>query len=329
MSGRPVIVVDIHPELVAELFDDELLARLGHVGEVVGTTGNASPADRGHADILVTGWGTVPLPGHRGPRDPLRLVVHSAGTVRCLVPKSLLADGVRLSHAAAGMVRSVAELALYFTLAQLRSLHSVDRRMHGAQDWRAAAETGLGSTVAGSLIGVIGASRVGRDYIALVRALGAAVLVYDPYLPAADAARLGAEQTSLDDLLRRSRVVALHAPVTEETRGMIDAERLALMPDGGILVNTARAALLDGPALIRELRTGRLSAALDVFDTEPLPAGDALWKLPNVLLTPHLGAATGHSRRAQGTLVTEEIERFCRGDSLQHEITEETYDRLA
>lgn len=324
MTAQPTILLDLRRDREDELFDDALRARLTGLGTLVRAEGDAGARRR--ADILVTGWGSAPLPAHRADTGRLRFVVHSAGTIRRLVPKSLVADGVRLSHAAAGMARSVAELALYFTLSHLRDPHTVSRTMRRDRDWRRATPAGLGQTVADTRIG---ASQVGRVYIELVRALGAVVPVYDPYLSAADAERLGVVPTPLEELLRGCPVVALHAPVTDESRGMLSAERLALIPDGGILVNTARSALLDGAALVRELRSGRLSAALDVFDEEPLPADSELWGLPNVTLTPHIGAVTLHSRRAQGAIVVEEVERFCRGAALEHEIHQATYDRLA
>jgi phosphoglycerate dehydrogenase-like enzyme len=331
MTGKPKIVLDLAQSLEVTLFDAVLLDRLGALGALTRTTpgAEADAAARLDADILVTGWGSAPLPAHSADAGRIRLIAHSAGTVRRLVPKSLLGDGIRLTHASAGMARSVAETALYFTLGLLRSLHGVDQAMRGQRDWRQAESFGLGRTVAGTRIGVIGASRVGRVYIELVRALGATVVVHDPYLSEEEAEQLGVDTVPLDMLLRTCPVVALHAPVTDETRGMLSAERLAMIPDGGILVNTARSALLDSAALSATLRAGRLSAALDVFDDEPLPGDSELWDLPNVVLTPHIAGATLHSRQLQGKIVVEEIERHVQGLPLVHEIHPSTYDRLA
>ncbi|MFC4496280.1 hydroxyacid dehydrogenase [Streptomyces ovatisporus] len=328
MTGRPRIAVDLAPSLEESLFDAALLDRLESVGTLVRTAGTDT-ALRRQADILVTGWGTPPLPPRRAGTGRIRFIAHSAGTVRPLVPKSLLAEGVRLTHASAGMARSVAEAALYFTIGQLRSLHRVEHAMRHGRDWQEAGSYGPGRTVAGTRVGVIGASRVGRIYIELVRALGAAVAVSDPYLSEQEAVRLGVRLMPLDELLRSCPVIALHAPVTEETRGMLDAERLAMIQDGGILVNTARSALLDTAALTRMLREGRLSASLDVFDDEPLPQESELWELPDAVLTPHIAGATLDSRRHQGTIVVEEIERYVRGLPLEHEIHVAAYDRLA
>ncbi|MGC4938707.1 hydroxyacid dehydrogenase [Kribbella sp. DT2] len=318
------LYVDLPSDLEGELFGPEELTRLEGFGQVIRGGGN-----RLDADVLVTGWGSEPLPAEPGPR--LKLVVHSAGTIRHLVPPELLDRGVRVSQASAGMAQSVAELALFMTISRLRDLDQIDRVMTTNlrdQAWHNA-DFGLGRTLAGTTVGVIGASRVGRAYLKLVVASGAQVLLYDPYLDEREAKELGARLVPLEHLLSTSAVVALHAPVTDETRLMLDAKNLALIPDRGVLINTARSALVDTEALLEELRKGRLSAALDVFDSEPLPADSEWWRLPNVLLTPHLGAQTWHSRRTQGAIVVDEIRRFLAGLELRHEVRGDTYDLMA
>lgn len=314
--------VDLPSELEAELFGPEELTRLEGFGQV------SRSGERLDADILVTGWGSQPLPADPGPR--LKLVVHSAGTIRHLIPPELL-DQVRVSQASAGMAQSVAELALFMTISRLRDLDQIDRVMTtNLRDhaWHNA-DFGLGRTLAGTTVGVIGASRVGRAYLKLVVASGAQALLYDPYLDEREAKELGARLVPLELLLSSSAVVALHAPVTDETRLMLDAKNLALIPDRGVLINTARSALVDTEALLKELRNGRISAALDVFDHEPLPADSEWWRLPNVLLTPHLGAQTWHSRRTQGAIVVDEIRRYLAGLELRHEVRADTYDLMA
>jgi phosphoglycerate dehydrogenase-like enzyme len=320
-----VVFVDLPPELETDLFGGDLARRLEPLAEVRHRTGTAA-GDRLAADVLITGWGSRPLPADPGER--LKLVVHSAGTIRSLIPAELLDRGLRVSQASAGMAQSVAELAVFMTISRLRDLDRVDRVMTGQRDWFGA-DVGLGRTLAETTIGVIGASRVGRAYLKLVVAAGAEVLLHDPYLDETEAKQLGARLVPLDALLSESAVVALHAPVTAETRSMLGAAELARIPDGGVVVNTARSALVDTAALLAELRTGRLSAALDVFDEEPVPADSEWWRLPNVLLTPHLGARTAHSRRTQGAIVVDEIRRYCAGRELRHEVFPATYDLMA
>jgi phosphoglycerate dehydrogenase-like enzyme len=324
----PRILLDLTTELNDELFDDARRSRLDSLGVVDGPTRLGDAEERLDYDIVVTGWGSAPFADHRDESSKLSLVAHSAGTIRKIVPKSLIADGVRATQAASGMAVSVAEHALYLTQALMRDLHSVEERMR-ARDWNGALSFPLGRSIAGSRIGVIGASRVGRAYIEHITGMGADVLVSDPYLSLDDARDMGVRLVPLDELMRSCPVVALHAPVTDETRGMITAERLAMLPDGGIFVNTARSAIVDTPALVRELRSGRLKAALDVFDTEPLPLDDPLWELPNVILTPHIAAMTTHSRSTQADVIIDEIDRFVHGGELVFEISPANYDRLA
>jgi phosphoglycerate dehydrogenase-like enzyme len=318
-----VVFVDLPPKLETELFGADLAGRLAPLAEVRHRTGSAAD-ERLAAEVLITGWGSRPLPMDPGER--LKLVVHSAGTIRSLISPGLLDRGLRVSQASAGMAQSVAELAVFMTISRLRNLDLVDRVMTGRREW---ADLGLGRTLAESTIGVVGASRVGRAYLKLVVAAGADVLLHDPYLDESEAKQLGARLVPLDVLLSESAVVALHAPVTAETRSMLGAPELALIPDGGVVVNTARSALVDTAALLAELRTGRLSAALDVFDEEPIPADSEWWRLPNVLLTPHLGAQTQHSRRTQGAIVVDEIRRYCTGLDLRHEVLPATYELMA
>jgi D-3-phosphoglycerate dehydrogenase len=133
-------------------------------------------------------------------------------------------------------------------------------------------------------VGVVGLGRIGRQVAGLTRALGFGVLAVDPYAAAPD----GVQVTSLEDLLRRSDLVTLHAPLTSETRHLIRAETLQLMRPGGQLVNTCRGGLVDEDALAEALESGHLAgAALDVFENEPLAASSPLRALPQVLLTPH------------------------------------------
>ncbi|MFI6125228.1 NAD(P)-dependent oxidoreductase [Streptomyces sp. NPDC051064] len=195
-------------------------------------------------------------------------------------------------------------------------------------DWAAASEAPPRHEIHGSDIGVIGASRTGRAYIRMVRAMGARVRVTDPYLSDADARELGVESVPLETLLTGSPIVAVHAPVTEETHRMLGAEQLALMPDGAGLVNTARAWLVDQDALLAELTTGRLDAALDVFDAEPLPIGHPFRSLPNVLLTPHQAAGSVECRQRLGASAVNEVLRLLAARPPVHAVTADALVRL-
>jgi phosphoglycerate dehydrogenase-like enzyme len=327
------IVMSVRPAVRALLFSADSLRRLEACGELVilDDPGDADAllAVLPEAEVLITSWGAVPLTEQVLAKAPrLRLIAHSASSVKYFVTDAVFDRGIRLTQAGQGMARPVAEVSLAFTLVMLNRIHRLDHGMRSGAPWPVTGDGTSQHGIAGSRIGVVGASRTGVEYIGLARALGAEVVVYDPYLSDERATELGVQRVELDELMRTSRVVALHAPVLPETYQMIGRKELALMPDGAALVNTARSWLVDSAALLAELRTGRIDAALDVYDTEPLPLDDPLRTLPNVLLTPHRAAATVEGYLALGDLVATEVERHTSGQPLHHEITQESLARM-
>lgn len=331
------VVVAVPAALRAEMFDAPAVDRLTEAARVLGGVvawpeGGAAAASGSwpSARVLVTSWGQPPLDAALLDRLPaLRLVAHTGASVRPFVTPEVFRRGIAVTQAGQGMARSVAEVALVFTLALLHQVPRFDHALHAGARWDLAEAAPPRHEVLGTTVGVVGASRTGRAHIALLRALGAEVLVADPYLTVGEAAALGVTTLPLDDLLRRSRVVALHAPSLPETRHLIDARRLALLPRGAGLVNTARSWLVDEAALLAELRTGRIDAALDVFDEEPLPVDHPLRALPNVLLTPHHAAGTVEGRLRQGGIVADEVLRHARGAELEHAVTTADLERMA
>jgi phosphoglycerate dehydrogenase-like enzyme len=319
------------PSVREMVFSSQSLARLERLGELVvlddPTDADALVAGLPETDVLITSWGATPLTAevldHAG---RLRLIAHSASSVKHFVTDEVFRRGIRITQAGQAMARPVAEVSLAFTLTMLHRIHRFDHALHDGAAWLDAPPQ---HGIAGSRIGVVGASRTGVEYIAMVVALGADIVVHDPYLTDERAAELGVRRTDLDELLRTSRVVALHAPTLPETHRMIGARELALMPDGSSLVNTARSWLVDSDALLAELRTGRIDAALDVFDEEPLPSGSPLRGLPNVLLTPHRAAGTVECYLEMGDIVAAEIERYMSGSPLRYELTEAALARMA
>ncbi|WP_084734585.1 hydroxyacid dehydrogenase [Actinophytocola xinjiangensis] len=273
-------------------------------------------------EILVTGWGLPALGAELLDRAPnLRLVAHLGASVKFLVTEELFARGVRVTQAGQAMARPVAEVALAFTLSLLHQLPRFDHALHTGARWAAAEQAPARHEILDCPIGVVGASRTGRAYLDLVRALGARVSISDPHCT-------DEPVLPLEDLLTSSRIVALHAPVLPETHHLLGARELALLPDGAGVVNTARSWLVDERALLAELRTGRLDAALDVFDDEPLPPDHEFRRLPNVLLTPHQAAGTVEGRVRQGRIVLAEIDRYRAGQPLRHEVTPDQLPRI-
>lgn len=311
-----MIAVSLTPELREMFLPPPIWADLVKLGPVV-------PMEE--AEALVTGWETPRLDAETLARAPrLRLVAHTGAAVGFLVSDALWDRGVKVTQTGAAMAPAVGEVSLAFTLSLLHQLHRFDHDLRSGASWTAArAHARPRRELRGSVVGVVGASRTGRAYLELVRPLGARLLLTDPLIGADEAAALGAELVPLDDLLSRSDVVALHAPAIPATRHLIGRGELALLRDGAALVNTARSWLVDSDALLDELRSGRIDAALDVFDEEPLPVDSPLRALPNVLLTPHQAAGTVEAQWRQGRSTVEEIARFLAGEPLRQEITRE------
>lgn len=329
----PRIYAPLTQDMYDLLFSPEDKARLASLGELtveaVGSTEALAKKVDG-VDIVVTGWSSPALPIAECLAAGVKMVAHSAGSIKHIAPRELVDNGVALSQSAAAMAPAVAEMSLTLCLALLRHIHLHDRVLQTTRDWRAAKKPGLGLALKDRRIGVVGASRAGVEYIQMVRGLRAEdVSVYDPYLSEERAAELGVRRRDLNELFAYCDVIAVHAPTTPETKHLIGAEQLALLADDSVIVNTARSWVTDQDALLTELRKGRLRAGLDVFDVEPLAADSGFYDLPNVIVIPHEAGATVEARFLQGRIAVDEVERFVHGEPLQHAVTSENYDRLA
>ncbi len=203
----------------------------------------------------------------------------------------------------------IAEHAIALMLNALRRIPEMDRAMRAGR-WSNEPIRGA----RGLTLGVVGLGAIGSRTAVLGRALGMDVLAWTFGADEGRAARVGASAVELDGLLGRADVVSLHLRVSAETCGLIDSRRLGLMKHDAVLVNTARAALVDRDALLGALTERRIAAAgLDVFHTEPLLPDDPLLKLPNVVLTPHVGSNIAHVVARGLMAAVANIENFLKG----------------
>jgi D-3-phosphoglycerate dehydrogenase len=196
--------------------------------------------------------------------------------------------GVAVANSPAHCTEDVAEHALALILAVTRQVVVGDRTLSSG-GW--GADGSAHRRIQGATVGVVGLGRIGRRVADLCGAFGAQVLGHDPVVGEVPGVRM----VPFAELLQRSDIVSLHVPTTPATRGLVDADALALMRDGAVLVNTGRGEVVDEAALLAELEARRLWAALDVFGTEPLPAGHPLRGAPQTVLTPHTGASSDAS----------------------------------
>lgn len=335
---KPPILVLPRTALYQKLFNPSADARLREMaaprfndGEAEWSTEQLSRYVDGNTEVLITGWGSPKLTDAVLDRAPnLKLVAHSAGSVKFMLDEKLLERGIKVSTAGAAMVRPVSEMTVMLCLLMLRPIHEMDAAMRAGGTWTEMKVAGVGDELASQTVGVIGAGQIGKRVIQLLRAWDVAVNVFDPFYTAEQAAGAGTRKCgTLNELMACSRIVTLHAPILPDTRHMIGREQLAQMRDGSILINTARAWLVDYGALEAELRAGRLRCATDVFDVEPLPLDDRWRSMPNVLVTPHIASYTRQCFHRQGDITLDEIERFVAGAPLKYEVTPEAYKIMA
>ena len=215
--------------------------------------------------------------------------------------------GIEVIPAVGVNARSVAEYVVTSTMLLLRYSHySVSRALAEGRWTRPPRPEG--HEVACRTLGLIGFGSIGQLTGRLASRLDMRVVAYDPSLRSEAAIDFECQMLSLEALLATSDAVSLHVPLMPETRGLINAERLALMQPGAVLINAARGSIVDEAALAQALSEGRIrAAALDVFDDEPLPSGSVLAGVPNLLLTPHVAGVTADSELRVGEFVAERI----------------------
>ncbi|HEY6122129.1 MAG TPA: hydroxyacid dehydrogenase [Pyrinomonadaceae bacterium] len=327
LPDRPSLLVLATDVLFEHFLSEQGRARLSEVCDWSRYSGREdSPGLRDRiaaSDALMTTWHSPFLRAEMlGANPRVRLIAHCGGEVKSRADQQVL-ELIIVTNAAEPMAQPVAEMALTLMLTLVRRIPEYASEMR-AGICRTNEVASEGETIKERKIGLIGFGRIGQAFSNLIRPLGARLFVADPYRSSEIVQAHEGRPVSLDELLSVCSVVVLAAGLTPETRNLLDKKRLALMADGSYLINIARGGLIDMEALLAELRTGRLTAALDVTDPfEPLPVDHELRRLPNVLLTPHIAAGGIEMRRAIGDVAVAEVCRFFRGEPLQNVVTPE------
>lgn len=294
-------LIDLHEETIVDLTstDASVLSKL---------------------DLLITGWSAPRLDRAALERLPsLRAVVHAAGSVKAHLHSEVWERGIQVSSATAFNAIPVAEYTLaMILLASKRALslaHEYAQRQRFIDVGRCYEDIGSN----GLEVGLIGASAIGRRVLQLLQHHDLRPVVYDPYVSAADIAALGARKACLEEVMT-CPVVSIHAPSSPQTKRMVGARELVLMPEGGTLINTSRGSLLDHDALMDHVLPGRIFAVLDVSDPEPMPQGHPFYSCPHVLLTPHVAGSHGNELPRLGLAAVEEVARLVKGLPLRHPV---------
>jgi glyoxylate reductase len=269
-------------------------------------------APRPDVEALVVANEPVPLDLLPG----LRLVANYSVGYDRIGLEELTHRGIAVTNTPGVLSAATADLTFALILAARRRVVEGDALVRAGK-WQAGWANGIVSEeLTGSTLGIVGLGRIGEAVVRRAQGFELRVLYAQRTRLETDLA----EYRELDALLEESDLVSIHTPLTPETRGLIDARRLALMRDGACFINTARGEIVEEAALVAELVSGRLRAGLEVFAHEPnVPA--ELLRLQNVVLTPHLGSATRQTREAMTRVVVDNVLAFERGDPLLTPVT--------
>ena len=325
----------MRPGMARTMFGGDDLARLREAADL---RGPCDPADGEslhealrEAAAVITCWGSPRFDEQLLAAAPhLRLIAHSAGTVKPHVRDAVFDRGILVTTAAAALAVPVAQYTVAMMVALLKQIPWLIAAQSRNDQEEIARRLPHVRELQEMEVGLVGASRVGREVIRLLGSYpNLTIRLSDPFLEENEARQLGVDMCSLDDVCR-CEVVSIHAPNLPETRHMFDARLLSLLPDHAVFINTSRGALVDEAALVAEVRRRPLYALLDVTDAEPAAPDSLLRSEPNILLTPHIAGVTPRSggvdrpaARAMGRLAIEEVLRFLRHEPLQHEVTRE------
>ncbi|MDF2926939.1 MAG: hydroxyacid dehydrogenase [Paenibacillaceae bacterium] len=309
-------------------FNQAVLNRLQGMCEVefLNQANNLKDRVRGK-DIILTSWGSPKLTKEvLEEADSLKFYGHAAGTVVPYIDSGIFTKGIKIVNGNVALARSTAECTLMLMLAGTWKIkENMNKTRLGIwSDLKGDKPSGLYRKT----VGIVGLGEISREVIRLIAPFECRILLYSPHCTAGEANDLQVELCSLEELLVQSDIISLHNTLTEKTRGMISDAELSQIKDGALFVNTARGPIVQQEALKKHVINGRIYAALDVYEEEPLPPDSEWTKFDNVIATPHCGGYSEYWMGKISTVIVDEIERFLHGRPLQYEITEERFTRL-
>ena len=306
MSEGPVVVV---ADPIDRTALDRLRAGPCRVVDVSGDPSGLAEA-LGRADMLVVRSRTKVTRELLGKAPRLTLVARAGVGVDNVDQVAAAERGIRVVNAPAAATASVAELSLALYLMLVRGLLPAISSTKAGR-WERGAH---GHELAGKTVGFVGYGRIAREVARRLEPFGSATIAFDPFVKTSGDRT---EMVAWSDLLRRADIISLHAALTPENRHLLDARAFAQAKPGAYLVNVARGPLVEEAALLSALKSGQLAgAALDVFEVEP-PVNRELLELPNVIVTPHIGAMTVEGQGRAGAWIVDEVLRAVRGEPLQ------------
>jgi len=265
----------------------------------------------GEADIVIVGWSHL-TEDVLDSAEKLKMVSIWATSCHYADLEAAEKKGIVVTHVPGYATEAVAEHVFALLLASIRKLLLADRHVRmGEFDWRPFG----GTELAGKTLGVIGTGAIGRRVAEIAKAFKMKILAFDKYPDLKKAEEIGMKYVDLQTLLRESDVITLHLPLTPETEGLIGEKEIAAMKNGAVLVNTSQGKIIDEKALIEALKSRKIAyAGLDVFEEEPPPKDNPLFKLENVVLSPHIGFNTVEAAKRCTDICIDNVVKFLEGN---------------
>lgn len=331
--SSPRLIVCAGPDLFKSFFTAAQRKRLSRLFEWRrdGAQKPTALKNLSQAQGLITTWDSPKFAEELLALAPnLRIIAHCGGEVKARFARRLF-DDLTITTAPVPMARATAEMGATLLLYCARNVDFYREQLRGRSNriYQDLHLHGSSESIVGQAVAMIGFGRIGRAVVDLLRGFDLQWQVYDPYVPKTLAHQYPVRMVGLTSLLSRAHLLVLTAALTDETRGLLNRQRLARLPDKAAIINVARGGLIDLDALTREVQRKRLRCALDVTDPqEPLPVDHPLRRLPGAILTPHVAAANRQVRHDIADVVMDDLERFFRGRVMRNRVTTAMLDRM-
>ncbi len=289
----------------------------------------ANPSLLNDAEVIFSGWGMPSMDTEFLDNAPnLKIVFYGSGTVKYFITDQVWERNIRITSAFAANAIPVAEFTLGQIILSLKSVwhHSTDIKKQRTFERSRC----FGPGIYGSTVGLISLGMIAQHLCGLLKPFNVNVIAYDPYIDQQTAQRLNVEMCSLDDVFRLSDVVSLHAPLSDQTIGMIQGRHLAMMKPYTTFINTARGAIIREDEMIDVLaKRPDITALLDVTDPEPPLETSPLYDLENVILTPHIAGSMGDECMRMGEYMLQELLCYLNNKPLKWELTKSEIEIMA
>ncbi|MCD6220661.1 hydroxyacid dehydrogenase [bacterium] len=285
-----------------------------------------------NSTIIITSWGSPEITSSIFKSAPdLKFIMHAAGSIKPYIKKEVMKKGVRVSSGSGVLGKFVAITTLGLILVSVKKIFWWSDFIKETGKWREDEKImKYTDEIIGVNTGIISMSNVGRNLVSLLKQFTEKIYVYDPYCTEEQIKNYGGVKVkSLMEIAEKCEIVALCAPLTEETKGMIGKNFFKNMKDGAVFINTARGAIIDEKTLIEELKKERIFACLDVTYPEPPEENSPLYNLKNLIISPHIAGCVHSGLKELGKFSVEEIGRFIRGEKLENEIKLEKINIIA